>query len=68
MRVGGALKIDVRVEATANERRRLLGGADITPMIELVSIMLDSVMLVVVRARLEALSPDELDDEEQDRQ
>jgi len=67
MRVGGALEIDVRVEATANERRRLLGGADITPMIELVSIMLDSVMMVVVRARLEALSADELDDERQDQ-
>lgn len=61
------MKIDVRVEATANERRRLLGGADITPMIELVSIMLDSVMMVVVKARLEALSADVMDEEQQDR-
>lgn len=66
MRVGGALKIDVRVEATANERRRLLGGADITPMIELVSLMLDSVMMVVVKARLETLSTEVMDDEQQD--
>ena len=67
MTVGGALKIDVRVEATASERRRLLGGADITPMIELVSLMLDSVMMVVVRARLETLSDDAMDDERLDR-
>ena len=49
------MKFDVRVEATINEKRRFFGQADVTPMIELMSIMLDSVMMAVVEARLEAL-------------
>ncbi len=60
------MKIDVKVDATANEKRRFLGQADVTPMIELVSIMLDSVMLVVVETRLQALLADGVDSEEQD--
>jgi len=62
------VKIEVRVEATANEKRRFLGGADITPMIELVSIMLDSVMIVVVQARIKALAAEGIDGDQQDGQ
>lgn|GEM_PF-4239798 len=62
------MKIEVRVEATANEKRRFLGGADITPMIELVSIMLDSVMIVVVQARIKALAAEGIDGDQQDGQ
>lgn len=50
------MKMEVRVEASVNEKRRFLGGADITPMVELVSIMVDTAMLAVVDARLEALT------------
>lgn len=50
------MKIEVRVKATTNEKRRFVGGADITPMIELLSIMLDDAMVVVVDARLAALT------------
>lgn len=50
------MEIYVNVEATPNERRRLLGYPDITPMAELLSEMLDDAMMVVVDARLEALS------------
>ncbi len=60
------MKLDVRVEATPNERRRFLGQADVTPMIELASIMLDSVMMVVVEARLEALTAEGAINDEQD--
>ncbi len=60
------MKFDVRVEATTNEKRRFLGQADITPMIELASIMLDSVMMVVVEARLEALTTGTAANEKQD--
>ncbi|MDH3663999.1 MAG: hypothetical protein OEU92_28965 [Alphaproteobacteria bacterium] len=52
------MKIDVRVEATGTEKRRFLGQADITPMIELVSDTLDTAMLAVVQARLAALTSD----------
>lgn len=60
------MKFDVRVEATTNEKRRFLGQADVTPMIELVSIMLDSVMLVVVEARLLPLTAEGAADDELD--
>ena len=50
------MKIDVKVKATGNEKRRFLGRADITPMIELVSESLDVAMLAVVQARLAALT------------
>jgi len=49
------MKIDVNVDATANEKRRFLGSPDVTTLIELVSVMLDEAMMVVVDARLKAL-------------
>ena len=49
------MKIDLKVEATLNEKRRFRGSPDLTPLVELVSVMLDEVMMVVVNARLEAL-------------
>lgn len=61
------MKIDVRVDATLNERRRFLGRADITPMIEVVSIMLDSVSMAVVNARLAALTAEGFTGDEQDQ-
>ena len=60
------MKIEVRVEATANEKRRFLGGANITPMVELVSNMIDSMMLAVVDARLAALTADGMNSEKRD--
>lgn len=50
------MEIDVQVDVTPNERRRFLGDADITPMVELVSEMLDQAMMAVVDARLAALT------------
>lgn len=50
------MKIDVRVKASGTEKRRFLGRADITPMVELVSDTLDTAMLAVVQARLAALT------------
>ena len=55
------MKIEVRVKADANERRRFLGGANTAPMIELVSVMLDHVMMVVVEERLKALTAEGVD-------
>lgn len=50
------MKIEVRVDATTNERRRLIGQADITPIVELVSETLDMAMMAVVDRRLAALT------------
>lgn len=60
------MKFDVKVDATSNEKRRFLGRPDLTPMIELTSIMLDSAMLAVVEIRLKALLANGVDSERQD--
>lgn len=59
------MKIDVRVDATENEKRRFLGRANITPVIEVMSIALDRAMLAVVDARLETLTAELAGREEQ---
>lgn len=60
------MKIEVRVEATPNERRRFLGRADITPVIEVVSIMLDSVSMAFANARLASLEAEGFTSDRQD--
>jgi len=60
---GHAMKIEVRVDADANERRRFLGGANIVPMIEVVSVMINRMMMVVVEERLKALTAEASENE-----
>jgi hypothetical protein len=60
------MEIDIKIDATPNEIRRLLGNPDISPMIELLSVMLDQAMMVVVDARLQALESAMLQDEDVD--
>lgn len=57
------MHLNVKVDATPNEKRRFLGYPDITPLVELASEMLDDLMLVVVEARLAALNDQDLDAE-----
>lgn len=49
------MKVEVRVDVTANEWRRLFGGADVTPLVGLMSDVLDDVAMVAVEQRLAAL-------------
>ena len=68
-----AMKVDVTIEATPNEKRRFLGSPDLTPLVEMISVMLDEAMMVVVDARLEALEAmtfeeDDIDDPTPDQQ
>ncbi len=51
------MDIDVRLRWTPTEWRRFLGLADITPLVELASVMIDQVVLGIVHQRLEALTP-----------
>lgn len=60
------MKIDVNVEASIHEKRLFLGGANLIPMIELVSVMLDSMMMAVVKARVAALSSEAMDSDRRD--
>lgn len=52
------MKVEVRVDVTANEWRRLFGGADVTPLVGLMSDFLDDVAMVAVEQRLAALEAD----------
>ena len=58
------MEIDIKVDATPNEIRRLLGNPNISPIIELLSVMLDQTMMVVVDARLQALESTMAHDED----
>ena len=60
------MKIDVKIEASPNERRRLLGRANIAPVIEVVSILFDGIAMASVNARLAALESEGFVDGRQD--
>ena len=49
------MAIEIRINWTANQWRRFLGRADITPLAELTSIMADKIALHIVDQRLAAL-------------
>lgn len=60
------MKIDVRIEATPNERRRLLGRANLAPVIEVMSILFDGVAMAMLNARLAALEAEIYAGDQQD--
>ncbi len=60
------MKIDVRIEATPNERRCLLGRANLAPVIEVMSVLFDGVAIAMVNARLAALEAEILTGDLQD--
>jgi hypothetical protein len=60
------MKIDVRIEASPSERRRLLGRANVTPVIEVMSILSDGAAMAVVNARLAALEAEGIVGDQQD--
>jgi len=49
------MAIEIKINWTANQWRRFLGRADITPLAELTSVMADKIALHIVDQRLEAL-------------
>lgn len=62
------MNIDVRIEATSTEKRRLLGRANLTPVIEVMSILSDCVAMAMVNARLAALESEIYAGDQQDGQ
>jgi hypothetical protein len=60
------MKIDVTIEATPTERRRLLGRANLVPVIEVMSILFDGVAMSMVNARLAALEAETYAGDQQD--
>jgi len=50
------MAIEIRIDWTANQWRRFLGQADITPIVELISVMADRAAFAAVERHLEALT------------
>lgn len=52
------MSVDVKVNWTMGEWRRFFGLADVTPLVELVSLMSDRFSLLMIHQRLDAMEPD----------
>ncbi len=50
------MAVEIRIDWTANQWRRFYGQADMTPMIEMVSIVADRIALVAIEKHLAALT------------
>lgn len=55
------MDIEVRINWTPNQWRRFCGQADITPLVELASVMIDRMAMLVVDRRLDALTAEQDD-------
>lgn len=55
------MAIEVRIDWTPNQWRRFFGRPDTTPLVELMSVMIDKMALLDIDRRLEALTS-ELED------
>jgi hypothetical protein len=60
------MNIDARIDATPDERRRLLGRANLAPVIEVMSVLFDGVAMAMVNARLAALEAEIYGGDQQD--
>lgn len=53
------MTIDIRLNWTPNQWRHFLGQADTTPLVELVSAMLDGVFFYLIQQRIATLGDDD---------
>ena len=52
------MDIQIRIKWTPNQWRRFFGQPDITPLVELASVVIDGMAMLVVERRLEAMTAD----------
>lgn len=60
------MEVDVKIAWTPSDWRRFLGLADITPLVELMSVVADGLAFGEVERRLEALSCERAADDGED--